>query len=209
MKHATTILTSLAALGSLLSAGETNPQKLFEANCVACHITDLSKMGDKSALIAPPADEIMTHIKEDFRSKDKAVKFMADYILAPDPKTSHCASIETFGLMPAQKGIITPDEATAIVSMMFDAYPRAAFTEQENKEGNKHTGMTFEKLDRNQDGGITAREFQLFRAEKNHIDPNKFTNTYYFDRLDLNGDGKMDQAEFKKMKADKRKKKER
>ena len=203
------IFTTLLALSPLLSAGEINAEKLFEANCAACHITDLSKMSNKSALIAPPVDEIMTHAKEEFGTdKAKAVKFMAEYVLHPDPKKSFCASIETFGVMPAQKGIISAEEAAAIVAMMYDKYPRKAFTDMEEKEGG-HSGMTFEKLDRNKDGGITAREYQLFRAEKNHIDASKFVNTYYFDRIDPNGDGKLDQKEFDAFKAEKRRKKNR
>jgi hypothetical protein len=209
MKRVHTFALSLVALSSLSLAGEIDANKLFDANCVVCHTTDLTTMSNKGALIAPPADEIMTHIKEDFTSKEKAVAFIAQYILTPDPQQAHCASIETFGLMPAQKGIITEEESVAISAMMFDAYPRTAFTEQENKEGNKHRGMTFEKLDRNNDGGITAKEYQLFRAEKNDIDPAKFVNTYYFDRLDLNRDGKMDRKEFDIMKAEKRKKRNR
>ena len=193
-------------LGAFALAGQSDPHKLFDAHCAACHITDLGKMGNKSALIAPPADEVMTHIKEDFPSKTEAVRFMAEYVLHPDPRKAHCASIETFGVMPSQKGVITPEEAEAITGMMYDTYPRAAFTEQENKGGNKHRGMTFETLDLDGDGAITAKEFQLFRARKNHIDPAKFVNTYYFDRLDLNGDGKMDREEFGKMKAEKRRK---
>ena len=204
------LLASVIATSTLLSANETNATKLFEANCAACHITDLSKMSNKGALIAPPADEIMTHAKEEFGAdKAKAVKFMADYVRNPDPMKSFCASIETFGVMPSQKDVVTAEEAEAIVSMMFDAYPRKAFTEMEAKEGGGHRGMTFDKLDQNKDGSITAREFQLFRAGKNNIDPNKFVNTYYFDRIDLNHDGKMDRAEFDKMKADKRRKKQR
>ena len=204
------VLTALLALSTLLSANEINATKLYKVNCAACHITDLSKMSNKSAFIAPPADEIMTHAKEEFGTdKAKAVKFMADYILTPDPMKSFCASIETFGVMPAQKGIITPAEAEAIVSMMYDTYPRKAFTEMEGKERGEGHGMTFEKLDYNKDGSLTAKEFQRFRAEKNHIDLDKFVNTYYFDRIDLNGDGKMDQAEFDKMKADKKAKRQR
>jgi hypothetical protein len=200
----------VAVLGTAALAADMDPQKLFETKCAACHITDLSKMGNKSALIAPPADEIIAHAKEEFGAdKAKAVKSMAEYIRNPDPKKTFCASIEYFGAMPTQKDAITPQEAEAIVGMMFDKYPRSAFTEQEDKEGNKHTGMTFEKLDRNHDGVIVAKEYQLFRAEKNRVDPARFVNTYYFDRLDLNGDGKMDEAEFDKMKAEKRKKKKR
>jgi hypothetical protein len=209
MKTTTTALIALTVLGSPLFAGEIDAQKLYQANCAACHITDLAKMNDKASLIAPPTDEIMMHIKEDFTDRDKAVAFMADYTLTPDPKTSHCASIETFGLMPAQKGLITPEEATAIVSMMFDKYPRAAFVEKENQGRVEHGGMSFEKLDRNKDHLISASEYQLFRAEKNNIDPKKFINTYYFDRLDLNGDGMMDKKEFDIMKAEKRKKRQR
>ena len=200
------LLASVIATSALLSANEINATKLFEANCAACHITDLSKMSNKSALIAPPADEIMTHAKEEFGTdKAKAVKFMAEYVRNPDPMKSFCASIETFGVMPAQKDVVTAEEAEAIVSMMFDAYPRKEFTEMEAKEGG-HSGMTFEKLDYNKDGSLSAKEFQRFRAEKNNIDLSKFVNTYYFDRIDLNRDGKMDQAEFDKMKAEKRRK---
>ena len=210
MKTKAILFTSLLAFSTLLSANEINAKQLFENNCAACHITDLSKMSNKSAFIAPPADEIMTHAKNEFGTdKAKAVKFMAEYVLTPDPLKSFCASIETFGVMPAQKGIVTEEEAKAIVGMMYDSYPRKAFTEMEENEGGGHRGMTFEKLDRNKDGSITAKEFQIFRAEKNNIDPDKFVNTYYFDRLDLNRDGKMDQAEFDKMKADKRAKKQR
>ncbi len=210
MKTKNILLTSLLALSSLLSANEINATKLFETNCAACHITDLSKMSNKSTFIAPPADEIMTHAKEEFGTdKAKAVKFMADYVRNPDPMKSFCASIETFGVMPAQKDVVTAQEAEAIVSMMYDTYPRKAFTDMEAKEGGGHSGMTFEKLDYNTDGSITAKEFQRFRAEKNNIDPEKFVNTYYFDRIDLNSDGKMDREEFDKMKAEKRKKKQR
>ena len=209
MKTKTILFTSLLAFTSLLSANEINTTKLFETHCAACHITDLSKMGNKSAFIAPPADEIMTHAKEEFGTdKAKAVKFMADYVRNPDPMKSFCASIETFGVMPTQKDVVTAQEAEAIVAMMYDTYPRKAFTEMEAKAGG-HSGMTFEKLDYNKDGSLSAKEFQRFRAEKNHIDPNKFVNTYYFDRMDLNRDGKMDEAEFDKMKADKQRKKNR
>ena len=204
------VLTTLLALSPLLSANDINATKLFETNCATCHITDLSKMSNKSVFIAPPADEIMTHAKEEFGTdKAKAVKFMADYVRNPDPMKSFCASIEVFGVMPTQKDVVTKEEAEAIVSMMYDTYPRKAFTDMEAKEGGGHRGMTFEKLDQNKDGGITAREFQIFRAKKNNIDPNKFVNTYYFDRIDLNHDGKMDRAEFDKMKAEKRRKKQR
>ncbi len=203
----TAALVGIAGMAfSTLHAGEQSGEALFEAHCAACHTTDLNKMNHKNTLIAPIVDEVMTHIKERFgKEKAKAISFMADYTLAPDPKKSVCASIEVFGLMPAQKGVVTREEAIAIAKMMLERYPRKAFTEQEEEGGEKHRGMRFEKLDKNKDGSITAREFQLFRAAKNHIDPGKFVNTYYFDRLDLNGDGKMDRAEFDAMKADKRK----
>jgi hypothetical protein len=199
----------IVVLGSgVLMAGEKSGEELFVTHCAACHITDLSKMDNKNALVAPPADEVMTHIKEDFASKEKAVGFMSKYILHPDPSKSHCASIETFGLMPSQQGVLTPEQATAVTAMMYDKYPRKEFTEKEKRSGGKHRGMSFDKIDQNHDGVITPREFQLFRARKNHMDPNKFVNTYYFDRLDLNGDGKMERNEFEKMKAQKQRKRQ-
>ncbi len=189
---------------STLQAGEQSGKALFEAHCIACHTTDLTKMDNKNALIGPIVDDIMTHIKNKFgKENSKATSFMVDYTLAPDPKKSLCASIETFGLMPAQKGVVTRKEATAIAKMLLDSYPRKAFTEKEQEGGGEKHGLSFEKIDKNKDGSITAREFQIFRAKKNHMDPNKFVNTYYFDRIDLNGDGKMDKAEYNKMKASK------
>ena len=200
----------MLAFGTNLSADDINATQLFETNCAACHITDLTKMDNKSAFVAPPVDEIMTHAKEEFGTdKAKAVKYMAEYIRNPDPMKSFCASIETFGVMPSQKDVVTAKEAEAIVSMMYDTYPRKEFTEKEKQNGGGHHGMRFEKLDKNGDGSITAKEFQLFRAQKNHIDPSKFVNTYYFDRMDLNRDGKMDREEFDKMKSEKRRKKQR
>ncbi len=204
MKTNKRLLLAMIAISTVLSASEIDTGKLYENYCVVCHVTDLEKMKDKASLIAPPADEIMEHMKYEFENKEKAVKFMAEYMLTPDPKKALCASIETFGVMPAQKGIITLEEAEAISSMMFDKYPRKEFIADEVKGR-----MTFEKLDVNVDGSITAKEYQLFRATKNNIDPSKFINSYYFDRLDLNGDGKMDREEYNIMREEKRRKKNR
>jgi len=209
MKTKKLLLASMLLLGTPLLADNIDADKLFQNKCSFCHITDLAKMDNKDAFIAPPADEIMTHAKLEFgKDRAKAIKSMAEYILAPDPQKTFCASIETFGMMPAQKGIITPQEAEAIIDMMYTKYPREEFTQKES-QGTEHSGMTFEKLDQNKDGSITAREFQLFRATKNNIDPDKFVNTLYFDRLDLDGDGKMNTEEYDKMKADKKRKKQR
>ena len=204
MKNKKRLLLAMIAISSVLSASEIDTAKLYEVNCVACHVTDVEQMKNKASLIAPPADEIMQHMKEEFPDKAKAVQFMAEYILAPDPKKTLCASIETFGLMPALKGVISMAEAEAVSSMMYEKYPRDAFVEAEVRGR-----MTFEKLDVNANGSITAKEYQLFRATKNNIDPSKFVNSFYFDRLDLNGDGKMDRTEYDKMREDKRRKKRR
>ena len=208
MKTKKLLLASILALGTPLLASDIDATQLFQNKCAFCHITDLSRMDNKSAFIAPPADEIMTHAKLEYgKDKAKAIKSMSEYIMAPDPQKTFCASIETFGMMPAQKGIITQKEAEAIIDMMYTKYPRKEFTAKEaEKKG--AGGMTFEKLDINKNGSITAKEFQIFRANRNNIDPNKFKNTLYFDRMDLNSDGKMDKKEFDKMKADKMRKKQ-
>jgi len=193
----------LLVWGGIIQASETiDAQKRFQQSCVVCHTAKLIDPNKKSNLIGPPADEVLTHVKEKFDNKKDAVAFMVDYIMKPDASKALCASMDKFGLMPSMEGVVTPEEAKAIVSMMYDTFPRDAFTQKDKKV---REGITFETIDVDNSGGISPEEFRNFRAKKNGIDPAKFKHDLYFQRIDLNNDGIMDREEFRKMREAKQK----
>ncbi len=101
---------------------------LFDSKCSICHSkiqpTDMNKV------IAPAIMGVMRHIKMEFKGdKEKAVDFMADFILNPTKEKSICKpkKLEKFGLMPSQKGIVTLQEAKDISSYLYDNFPPAGF----------------------------------------------------------------------------------
>lgn len=193
----------IAILSTTLQATEPiDAQKRFKQSCIVCHTAKLIDPNNKGNLIGPPADEVLTHVKEKYPDKKEAVKFMADYIMKPDPQKALCASMDKFGLMPSMEGVVSREEAEAISAMMFDTFPHETFAKKDSKI---RSGITFETIDSNGDEGISPEEFKNFRAKKNGIDPAKFKHDLYFQRIDLNKDGKMDREEFQKMRASKMK----
>jgi len=191
-------ITTLALVSTIFA---NNAQDIFKTKCMTCHTSKV--VDSKTNLIGPPADEVMLHIKEKFSDKNEAVSFMKDYIFNPDPKKALCASMDKFGLMPSQKGIITEEEATEVLGFMFDKFPREDYAKKETKD---RANVTFDKLDKDKDGFISPEEFKEFRAKRNGIDVNSFKQDLYFKKVDLNNDGKMDPEEFEKMREQKVKK---
>jgi len=161
-----------------------------------CHTTKRITTDQKKGLIGPPIDEIMLHVKERYPKKKEAVAFIAVYLMHPSADKALCASIDKFGIMPSMKGRINQQEALAVSEMIFEKFPREQFAAMEKKS---REGITFETIDTNKDGKITSKEFQIFRAKRNHMDPNSFKYDLYFQKIDQNGDGYMDRAEFQKM----------
>jgi len=161
-----------------------------------CHTTKLITRDQKKGLIGPSIDEVMLHVKERYPEKKEAVAFIADYLMHPSADKALCASIDKFGVMPSMKGRINQLEALAVSEMIFEKFPREQFATMEKKS---REGITFETIDINKDGKITSKEFQIFRAKRNHMDPNSFKHDLYFQKIDQNGDGYMDRAEFQKM----------
>jgi len=192
----------LLVAGALQASEPIDAQKRFKQSCVVCHTDKLIDPNNKGNLVGPPADEVLTHVKEKFDNKKDAVAFMVDYIMKPDADKALCASMDKFGLMPSMEGVVTPEEAKAIVAMMYDTFPRSAFTQKDKKI---RSGITFETIDVDNSGGISPEEFRNFRAKKNGIDPAKFKHDLYFQKIDLNKDGVMDRDEFRKMREAKQK----
>jgi len=187
---------------TILQASVLNSQEIYKSKCIMCHTTQLISRDQKKNLIGPPIDEVMLHVKEHYESKDEAVQFIAEYIMEPNATKALCTSIDKFGVMPSMKSHMTEEEAKAVSQMIFDKFPREAFSVSEKKS---REGITFSTIDANNDGNITSKEFQLFRAKRNNMDPESFKQDVYFQRIDMNGDGVMDKEEFKKMRAERMK----
>jgi len=64
-----------------------------------------------------------------YPTKEEAVAFMVDYVLAPSRAKALCMpqKIQRFGLMPSQKGNVTKVELEAISGWLYDNFPPAGF----------------------------------------------------------------------------------
>ncbi|MEA3372166.1 MAG: cytochrome c [Campylobacterota bacterium] len=117
------ILTgALLMFGSAGYASESG-EELFKAKCAVCHMT--TPPTDFSKLVAPPVFGVMRHVKMQYPNKDEAVKFIKEYTLDPQVGKAVCMpqKIKRFGLMPSQKGKVTPEELERIAVWMFDNFP--------------------------------------------------------------------------------------
>jgi len=189
------VLISLS-LASLLIANDA--KALFNSKCAVCHKVEVK---DKASLIAPPINNVMMHVKKSFKDKKEAIAFMKEYVLNPDPKKTICPSIDVFGVMPSQKGVVKEKELEEIVNYLYDNFPNKIMNKQMHKGMGRgmHRGVGakgFMKRDINGDGFISKEEFNTFRAKKEGIDISKFKYDYFFKKLDKDGDGKLNKSEF-------------
>jgi cytochrome c len=113
------------AMGTLLQASEG--EALFQKKCSMCHITTKPTPEQHSKLVAPPMPGVMFHVKEKFKNKQEAVKFMIDYVLNPSKEKALCPSVKKYGVMPSQKGAVTKEELEKITSYIYDTFPKAGF----------------------------------------------------------------------------------
>jgi len=118
-------LIYIAGVSSLLLASDG--ASLFDAKCAMCHMK--SRPSDMSTLVAPPIMGVMNHVKMTYTNKPEAVRFIVNYVLEPNRSKAVCMpqKIQRFGLMPSQKGNVTPEELEAIASWLYDNYPPKGF----------------------------------------------------------------------------------
>ena len=123
MKKSFLLLTLLTGFAFANQIAES----LFDAKCNICHVK--TRPSDMSKLVAPPIMGVMRHVKMTYPTKDKAVEFIADYVLNPSKDKAVCmpGKIQKFGLMPSQKGAVTKEELEKISSWLYDNFPPKGF----------------------------------------------------------------------------------
>lgn len=134
MKLKTLLLTlGLITVSSPLLQAESAGETLFNAKCAMCHV--MVRPDDKSTLIAPPAMGVMRHVKMQYNTKKSAVAFMTSYIMDPQRADAVCESksIQRFGLMPSQKGVVSEAELKVISEWMYDNLPQPGVMQKEGQ----------------------------------------------------------------------------
>jgi len=112
---------------SLSLYAESSAEGLFDQKCASCHIK--TKPINKAALTSPPIMGVMYHVKKRYKTKEKAVNFITDYVMNPQKQKAVCKDnkIERFGLMPSQKGNLTETELRIIAEWIYDTFPPLGF----------------------------------------------------------------------------------
>ncbi len=104
-------------------------RKLIKEKCSSCHDISLPPKTSEDEK-APPMMAVTFHIKDFIEAANesekipKAKEFVKDYVYNPSAKKSFCdkESLKTYGVMPSQKGNVTPDELNAITEYMFEHF---------------------------------------------------------------------------------------
>ena len=136
-----------------------NGAELFKARCAVCHLTHMPTKEQMKNLIAPTAMGVMYHIKERFKNKEDAIRFIVNYVQHPSKDKAVCmkSTIKKFGLMPSQKGVVTAEELKKIANYMWDNFPPKGFKPQRlgmksmqaqasEKQGSANSNLTGEEL---------------------------------------------------------------
>ena len=103
-----------------------NAKELLQKKCTSCHDINMPPVLSDDEK-APPMMAVAFHVHNFVKPSDesqrtsKAISFVVDYVQEPSLEKSFCdpQSLERYGLMPSQKNLLTPDEATAIAEYMF------------------------------------------------------------------------------------------
>ena len=97
---------------------DNGAKELYISKCATCHSLSFPK--NKADMIAPPTPGVMFHMRERFDTDEKILAYMRDFVMNPTTKTSLKKETKRFGLMPSQKGNITPDELNIVTKWMVE-----------------------------------------------------------------------------------------
>ena len=111
------------------SVSHLDGKSLLTKKCATCHNLEMPPMTTPDE-IAPPMMAVAFHVYDFVKvstpaeRQAKAMAFVKDYVISPSKEKSFCdaKSLESYGVMPSQKGKVTEDELEAISIYMFDHY---------------------------------------------------------------------------------------
>ena len=106
-----------------------NGKLLLEEKCAKCHNLDMPPKSYENET-APSMMAVTFHLKDFIKSNNpsehegKVISFIKDYVVAPSREKSFCdkASLDSYGVMPSQKGSVTQDELQAIAHYMYQTF---------------------------------------------------------------------------------------
>ena len=112
-----------------VSKKSLNGELLIEEKCAKCHNLDMPPKSYENE-IAPSMMAVTFHLKDFIKSNNpsehegKVISFIKDYVVAPSREKSFCdkASLDSYGIMPSQKGNVTQEELEAIAHYMYKTF---------------------------------------------------------------------------------------
>jgi len=104
-------------------------EELIVQKCAKCHNLDMPPKSYENE-IAPSMMAVTFHLKDFIKSANpsehegKIVAFVKDYVIEPSRDKSFCdkESLDSYGVMPSQKGNVTINEVDAIAHYMYATY---------------------------------------------------------------------------------------
>ena len=122
---------------------ENTPKRSYDAKallqqkCAICHNLKMppDTFEDEKA---PPMMAVVFHLKDFMHitmpeeKEGKFIPFIQSYVIEPSAKRAYCdkKSLESYGVMPSQKGNVTQEELYAIGEYLFDFYDQEKFLKQ-------------------------------------------------------------------------------
>jgi len=107
---------------------------LLKEKCAMCHNLKMppNTYEDEKA---PPMMAVAFHLKDFMKinnNQDKVEKFIPfiqEYVIEPSREKSYCdkESLDSYGIMPSQKGNVNKDELEAIAEYMYDFYDQQKY----------------------------------------------------------------------------------
>jgi len=124
----------IAGCGDSKPKWHYDAKALLHSKCESCHNLDMPPKTYEDEK-APPMMAVVFHLRDFMKvsnpsdKKARFVSFVQDYVIHPDPSKSYCdkKSLESYGVMPSQKGNVTKEELEAIASYMYDYYDPKKF----------------------------------------------------------------------------------
>jgi cytochrome c len=132
-----TIAVSIALMSQVGLFANSQGKELFTQKCAICHHLPKTKKVNTTQL-APGARGVMFHLSEAFKSKDEIKNHIEGFVINPTKEKAICDSVEKFGLMPSQKGIISKDELKTVANWMVNNLSMGKKEHESNKKKHKN-----------------------------------------------------------------------